>query len=198
MKGEDTARDTRRGRALRFLLCDGTGQPEPTSSEGEWARSPVQCLDKAVDGKPGITVVRFGEMEIPEREPLVELCGALKHNRYTHQIPVLALLPAKHRKLMDDLEGASVDFIKFIGQKTPSAPLMIEIIDGLGPDDRVGHQLQVVCSYLHYDIIDARHEITVCGAYLDRMVLGGKYLHEICHTEKHLQCEYFLNPRVKA
>jgi hypothetical protein len=30
------------------------------------------------------------------------------------------------------------------------------------------------------------------------MVLGGKYLHEICQTEKHLQCEYFLNPRVRS
>jgi len=198
MKGENTAKGRRRGRAVRFLLCDPTGQPELTSSEGEWVRSPIQCLDKAVDLKPRITVVRFGEMEIPERETLLELCGALKHNRHTHQTSVLALLPAKHRMLMEDLEHAGVDFIKFMGEETVSASLMIEIIDGLGPDDRVEHYLQVVCSYLHYDIIDARHEITLCGAYLDRMVLGGKYLHEICQTEKHLQCEYFLNPRVRS
>jgi hypothetical protein len=151
-----------------------------------------------VDGKPRITVIRFGEMEIPERAALVELCGALKHNRLTHQTPVLALLPVKHRKLMEDLERAGVDFVRFMGEETLSASLMIEIIDGLGPDDRAEHQLQVVCGYLHYDIIDTRHEITVCGAYLDRMVLGGKYLHEICQTEKHLQCGYFLNPRVRS
>lgn len=28
---------------------------------------------------------------------------------------------------------------------------------------------------------------------LNRMVLGGKRLHEVCETLNHLQCEYFLN-----
>jgi hypothetical protein len=198
MNGQKATISRRRGHAVRFLVCDITGQFELTSSEGEWAMSLIQFLDKAVDLKPGITVVRFGEMEISERKTPVELCAALKRNRHTRERPVLALLPAKHRRIMEELAGASVDFIKFVGEETLSAPLIIELIDGLGPDDRIEHQLQVVCGYLHYDTIDARHEITVCGAYLDRMVLGGTYLREICHTEKHLQCEYFLNPRVRT
>ena len=59
-------------------------------------------------------------------------------------------------------------------------------------------QLAALCAYLHYDIIDARREMKVCGAYLDRMVLGGLWLSEVCQTEGHLQCEYFLNPRLKS
>ena len=74
---------------------------------------------------------------------------------------------------------------------------MIEIVDALGPDDRVERQLAGVCPYLHYNLIDPEHEMTVCGACLDRMVLGNGRLHDICETRHHLGCEYFLNPRVK-
>ncbi|EPR44188.1 hypothetical protein dsmv_1138 [Desulfococcus multivorans DSM 2059] len=49
--------------------------------------------------------------------------------------------------------------------------------------------------FLHYNKIESRHELTVCGAYLDRMILGGHRLGEVCQTEKHLSCEYYLNPR---
>jgi hypothetical protein len=72
-----------------------------------------------------------------------------------------------------------------------------KIIDELGPDDRLERHLPVLCSFLHYREIDAQHELTVCGAYRDRMVLGGFWLHEICETENHLHCEYYLNPRIR-
>ena len=196
------AMDRRRGGIVRFLLSDCSGQSELTSDDGEVVHSPLQCLDKAVDGNPEIIVVRFGEMPIWEREALVELCATLKRNSHTQQIPVLALLPAKHRGLMEELARAGVDFIKVIiqvlGEATLSSTLIREIIEALGADDRVEHQLAVVCPYLHYDIIDVRHEMTLCGAYLDRMVLGGHRLHEVCETGNHLQCEYFLNPRLKS
>jgi hypothetical protein len=198
MKGENTATGRRKGRAVRFLLCDSTGQSEFTSREGEWIRSPIQCLDQAVDGTPGIIAVRFGEMVMPEREALTELCQALKHNSHTQHIPLLALLPARHRQLMEELAQIGVDFVKFTGRATLNSSFMLDVIDALGPDDRVERQLATLCPYLHYDIIDARHEMKVCGAYLDRMVLGGLWLSEVCETERHLQCEYFLNPRLKS
>ena len=40
---------------------------------------------------------------------------------------------------------------------------------------------------------DDQEELTVCGAYMNRMVLGGKRLHEVCETLNHLHCEYFIN-----
>ncbi len=198
MQGENTSIERRGERVVRFLLCDTAGNVELTTPEGEWVRSPIQCLDKAVDESPGIIAVRFTEMPILEREALVELCAALKRNSHTHQTPVLVLIHAKHRKLLEDLEQAGVDFIQFIGETTLNSSRMIEIIDGLGTDDRVERQLTMLCPYLHYDAIDACHEMTVCGAYLDRMVLGGRWLHELCETEDHLHCEYFLNPRLKS
>jgi hypothetical protein len=198
MQEKRVSRNGQSEQALRYLLCDKSGPSESRSAHGEMVRSPIQCLDKAVDERPGIIAVRFVELPIREREALVELCAALKRNSHTKKTPVTALLHAKHRKLMKDLERAGVDFVRFIGETDLSSTLMLEILDGLGPDDRIEGQLAVICPYLHYDPIDALHEMRVCGAYLDRMVLGGHWLHEVCETARHLQCEYFLHPRVKS
>jgi hypothetical protein len=190
------------GRALqypRFLLCDTTGNfGEPSSSDEAYAVSPIQCLNKAVDLNPELIVVRFNDMRIRERESLVELCAALKRNRHTRNRSVLALLHSKHRKLIEDLNRAGVNFVKFIGQTYLDSNRMRKIIDALGPDDRVGRQLEIVCPFLHYSKIDSKHEMTVCGAYLDRLVLGGRRLRELCGTVDHLHCEYYQKPRGKS
>ena len=55
---------------LRYLLCDVSGRFEPKSEGEEWVSSTTQCLDRAVEGKPRIIVVRFGPMPIQERETL--------------------------------------------------------------------------------------------------------------------------------
>jgi hypothetical protein len=183
-------------RNLRFLLCDTTGNVERSSPEGQWVPSPIRCLDKAVDEKPGIIVIRFGQMPIKEREVLVELCNALKRNSHTQQYPVLALLHSKNRKLIEDLDRAKVDYARNIGEIALNSKQMREIIQKLGPNDRLDHHLEALCPYLRYSEIDSRHEMAVCGAYLDRMVLGGRWLHEVCETENHRHCEYYLNPRI--
>jgi hypothetical protein len=161
-------------------------------------RSPTQCLDRAIEGKPRIIVVRFGPMLIQQRDALVDLCAVLKRNSRTRKAPLLVLLHEKHRGLIENLKRAGVDFIKLIAETRLSSSLMIKMIDGLSTNDRVERQFEMLCPCLHYDAIDACHEMTVCGAYLDRMVLGGKWLHEVCETENHLGCEYFLNPRFKS
>ncbi len=69
-------------------------------------RSPILCLDQAVDGNPDIIAIRFGKMPSRERETMVELCGALKRNSHTRKTPVLVLLHSRHRRLMEDLELA--------------------------------------------------------------------------------------------
>jgi len=198
MNEEITSIDKRPARALRFLLCDTTGNVgELSLREEEWVPSPIQCLDKAVDGKPEIIVVRFGKIPIREREALVELSSALKRNSHTQKCLVLALLHSKHRNLIEDLKQAKVDYVRYVGDAKLDSTQVREIIDGLGPDDRLERHLAVVCPFLHYSKIDSQHEMTACGAYLDRMILGGRRLHEICETEDHHHCGYYLNPRVK-
>ena len=188
----------RSARTFRFLLCDTTGNVgELSSLEGEWASSPIQCLNKAIEKKPGIIVIRFGKMTILEREALVELSAALKRNIHTRTCPILALLHSKHRILIEDLKQAKVDYVRYIGDTRLDSTWMRKIIDGLGPDDRLERHLAILCPFLNYSKVDSRREMTMCGAYLDRMVLGGRRLHEICETEDHFRCEYYLNPRLK-
>ena len=184
------------GRNSRFLLCDiAGGIADPSTPEEAWVASPIQCLDKAVDWNPNIIVVSFGQMPIREREALVELSTALKRNSHTKQCPVLALIHSKHRKLIEDLERAKVDYVRCIGDAKLDSSLVREIIENLRPGDRPNRHLETLCPFLHYSKIDSQHEMTVCGAYLDRMVLGGRRLHELCETEDHLHCEYYQHPR---
>jgi hypothetical protein len=198
MPEETKIRDRRPAGNPRFLLCDPTGTNDPSTPEEQWAFSPIRCLDKAVDENPLIVVVRFGQMPIRERTTLVELCAVLKRNSHTRDYPLLALLRSKHRGLIEDLERAQVDYVRYIDDAGLEATRIREIIAALGPDDRVERQLARLCRYLHYDAVDAGHEIIVCGAYLDRMVLGGRWLHEVCETEEHLHCQYYLNPRKRS
>jgi len=195
-KGPSRRREKNLG--VRYLLCDTSEQIKVKLEGGEWVRSPTRCLEKALDGKPATIVVHFRKMTIAERETFLELCVALKRNNRTGQTPLLALLDAKNRDLVEALERVGVDFVRFIGGTTLSSSRIIEIIDGLGTEDRVERQLTILCPNLHYDAIDASREMTVCGAYLDRMVLGGSWLHEVCETGEHLRCPYYLKPRVKS
>jgi len=190
--GADTGGD------LRFLLCDiAGGIAGPSWRKEEWVASPIQCLDRAVDWKPKIIVVLFGQMSIREREALVELSTALKRNSHTKQCPVLVLLRSKHRKLIEDLERAKADYVRYIGEVKLNSSMVREIIENLGSEDRLQRHLETLCPFLHYSKIDSQREMTVCGAYLDRMFLGGRRLHELCQTKAHLHCEYYINPRAK-
>jgi hypothetical protein len=58
--------------------------------------------------------------------------------------------------------------------------------------------LSQLCTFLNYKPISDQNELITCAAYRNRMVLGGKRLHEVCQTETHLHCEFYLNPRAAA
>jgi hypothetical protein len=186
----------RAAQSLRFLLCKTTcNVGDLSSSDKEWVFSPIQCLDKTVDGKPGIIVIHFSRMPTRKREALLELCAALKRNSHTRQCPLLALLHSRRRKLIEDLGRAKADYIRYIGDAGLASIQVGEIIEALGPEDRLARHLERICPFLHYSETDSQYEMTICGACLDRMALGGSRLHEICETEDHLHCEYYLNSR---
>ena len=186
-------------RRPRFLVCDPTTNVAQVSSLDEpWVSSPIRCLGEAVDRKPLIIVVRFGTMAIREREGLVELCAELKRNSQTRKCRVLGLLSSKHRKLLEDLNRAGVDYVQYVEDVPLDSMQVREIIDGLREDDHLESPLASLCPFLHYSQIDSDRELTVCRAYLGRMVLGGRWLKEVCQTEEHLHCEYCLSPRQRS
>ena len=183
----------------RFLVCDlHCTIADPPPPEQEWVVSPIQCLAKAVEWKPEIIVVSFWQISIRERDALVELSAVLKRNSHTQNCAVLALLHATHRKLIEDLKRAEVDYVRCIGDAKLDLNLVGRIIKDLGAGDRLDWHLERLCPFLHYSKIDSRHEMTVCRAYLNRMVLGGRRLHELCETGGHLHCEYYKHPRCKS
>lgn len=186
------------GRGLKFLVCDTSEGIADSPSEEEWVASPIQCLDKAVERKPKIIVVSFIRISIRKREALVELSAALKRNSHTKRCRVLALLHSKHRKLIEELRLAKVDYVRYIDEARLDSNLVREIIEDMGAGDSLDRRLETLCPFLHYSKIDSQHEMTVCGAYLDRMVLGGRRLHELCEAEGHPHCEYYRNPRCKS
>jgi hypothetical protein len=110
--------DRQEEQGARYLLCDSSGQIELELERGQRVRGPIQCLHNAVEEKQVILVVRFLQMSVREREALVELCATLKHNSHTRNTPVLALLHAKHRGVMEALDRAGVDFAKIIMKTT--------------------------------------------------------------------------------
>lgn len=177
------------------MVCDTTGDSRLLIPGGHRVRSPVQCLDSAIKDRPRLIVVRFGPMPIREREALVELCAVLKGSPFTRTIPLLAVLWARHRRLMAALKDAGADYIRFAGPNEFDSVITGRLIDSLGSGDRVEPHLAKLCPFLHYKELDSRHEMTVCGAYLDRMVIGGRRLHDMCELEIHQNCEYYLNPR---
>jgi hypothetical protein len=185
---------------MKFLVCDLSGKMDAgiQGFDGSIVTSPVQCLNQAIIDPPHAIVVRFGDMTFSERNALMELCSILKQNPYTRGIETIALLCSKHRMIMERLRDAGVEHVKFLA-KDESSEVLIDITTfETGPKDQVNLQLEKVCPYLHYSQIDSRHEMTVCGAYLDRMVLGQNKRFQMCETPEHRHCEYYLNPRCSA
>lgn len=186
---------SRPAKVREFLVCDMSDGGRPATREAAWAGSPIQCLRRARDEGPGVVVVRFGGVSLRERAALVELCAAL-HRPPPQRSPVLvALLPARHRGLLLDLKRAGVAYVRYGGPERLDSRRVRGVIAGLAPADRIDQCLAALCPFLHYQPIDFRRELTVCGAYRERLVLGGRRLADICETDGHLACDYFLDPR---
>jgi hypothetical protein len=180
-----------------YLVCDASGGTG-TDSNGLWTRSPLICLEKALETVPDMILIRFLEPDNPIREIYVELCEVLKRNRRTRDCAVTVLLSSKDRSLLDRLHSAGVDYAATVSGDGLDDRKVLDILGSLGDGQRVDHCRDTLCPYLRSVALDESRAMTVCGAYLDRMVLGGRRLHELCETENHAGCEYFQNPRVRS
>lgn len=187
------------GRESTILICD----PRYNVKNAEYTdldvtASPIRCLDRATEEHPGFVVIRFTDDLISERRILVELCAALKRNKNSRESQILALLPTKHRLLLEELKQAGVDYIWIEESPGLEYPYLPGLINHISENNSPERLLSPLCPYLNHARIAEDHEMTVCGAYLDRLVLAGKRLHELCETEAHHQCDYFLKPRKKS
>jgi hypothetical protein len=158
----------------------------------------LSCLEQAIDTAPDMILIRFPEPGDPTLGMYLELCEVLKHGRRTQGCGITVLIPGKDRFLMDKLRLAGVDYaVPAFGGGLDDGKVRT-LLDSLDERHRVDHCRDTLCPYLRSVPLDESRAMPVCGAYLDRMVLGGRRLHELCETENHAGCEYFQNPRVRS
>lgn len=167
-------------------------------SDYECTTSPLECLNMAVENTPQTIVIWFGGLTEEERSVRVELARILRHNSHTRDEEVLALLDAPHRQLLKELAHADVEHVRLMNTGDIPAISISKAVENMGPQDHPARLLAPMCPYIHYSRLDNRNELTLCGAYLDRMVLGDGKLKTFCQTQEHEHCEYYLHPRCKA
>ncbi|MDA3787537.1 MAG: hypothetical protein PF503_03440 [Desulfobacula sp.] len=168
-----------------------------TADEGlTLVTSPISCLNKAMEKPYDLIAICFDLVCLRERDALVELCTALKKNRYTRQIPILAILPFKHRKLLENIRDAGVEYVKFYDLKDLNSESGIKtLVMPTAEECRISRVLSKICPYINYSPISRHQEILFCGAYLNRMVIATYRLKHYCEKSNYENCEYFKNPK---
>ena len=160
--------------------------------------TPARCLERVGEGDVRAVAIVFGSGSDTRRATLLEFVSILKNNAKTGDLTVVAVVPARHRLLLEALKGEGADFVFIFPENTADSFCIADILGGLTVKNRPEHILKEICPHLNYSAIDSRREISLCGAYRNRMVLGGSRLHNICETTEHFECEYYINPRLSA
>ncbi|MBN1907755.1 MAG: hypothetical protein JW927_21955 [Deltaproteobacteria bacterium] len=163
------------------------------TSEVKWVNSPSLCIHWAIEQKPQIIVISFINLAASEINYLIELCTILKKNSITKNITILAILHTKHRGLLEDLAHAKVDYTRYIGSAELDLNLILELINNMKINDSPERQILQMCPFINYLDIYSQNELTVCKAWYNRMVLGGRRLRQLCETESHMFCENYLS-----
>ena len=157
----------------------------------------LTCLSQAAGEDFELIIISFSLSQIAARQGIIDLCACLKNRPLSKNRPLCAVMTALHRSMAVKLQRAGVEFLKI---RNPDVRFDVEQLSTLireaNMSVRIERVLGRLCPFLNYFPIDAQREIITCGAYKNRMVLGGERLHEICESEAHLFCHYFLNPKV--
>jgi hypothetical protein len=162
-------------------------------------RSPMACMEAAVSKVYEGILIYFSARQIRVRDSLIELCADLNKNLRIRSVPKCVSLEYPHRFLLAKLREAAVEYVDIRLPTESADPWKIwERTMVQGTNLRIESHLSRLCPFLHYKPISDQNEMITCAAYRNRMVLGGRRLHEVCQTDTHLHCEYYLNPRVSA
>lgn len=177
-----------------WLLPD---QMPPSRDFCDISVSPLNCLSQATSKHPDLIVIFFNSRGIQGHKEVIELCKTLKSHPLTTKVTVAVFLERLHQKLILELTQTGVDFLNIhSGIESGSIGKNIHQLwksHSLMPAQSV---LEKLCPFLKYLPSGDKYEFPVCGAYRNRMFLGGHRLHDICHTMNHHHCEYYMNPKV--
>lgn len=161
--------------------------------------SVLSCLGEATTRKFSLVIVDLLVSMIQKRNDVLELCRCLRAHPLTNQIPVIVSVDAPQRDMFVKLADIGV---KFMGVRQPGGPIdpghLLRLVHLDDPSVNINPILGKLCSFLHYSPIDERCELITCQACGNRMVLGGRRLHEVCETSDHEYCDYLRHPRVAS
>lgn len=175
-----------------LLLVDPDGVVGGASPE-ECVSGTMQCLERTADGCVSTVAVVAASNAQARRFALPDLVGLLKRSGRVRS--VVAVMPHRHRVLLESFRRNGADFIAVMNFRRLDAAGIEEAVLRLGAADSPERQLALVCPFLNYCDIDERTEMAVCGAYRNRMVLGPQRLQAWCEMAAHAHCEQFLHPR---
>lgn len=174
----------RLGQTPEMIHCDET----------QIVQTPMECFSRAVSGRTELIAIVFSARNRSARHGVLELCRCLKHNPLTREIPVVVLMETVHREMMVKLQETGVTLFKnYKADITIDLNRIRDLVKRGDPSMAIRETIKKLCPALNRIGSDDQEELTVCGAYMNRMVLGGKRLHEVCETLNHLHCEYFIN-----
>jgi len=163
--------------------------------EIRYTDSPLTCLSLTEVHRPEYVVIRFPYGTLDLNFKLFELCGCLKRDARTRAIPLLALLSFPHRALIEALQEAEVDHLLFYPGDPPGSQALTDLVKSLPGLPGPARFRESVCPYLDYEVFNTNNEITLCGAYLDHLVINPQRLQRFCSQDQHRECSYFLKPK---
>ncbi|GEM_PF-5788939 len=164
------------------------------NSDCSFATSSIQCLNHAVENVPERIFIYFHKNCLKIRTELLELCNALKSNRYTKRIPIIVILDEKNRPLIETLSNIGIEYVKFEEECTLQVDRFATCLQ-TSESDRIKHRLKELCPYLHYKQINASNEMPVCSAYYRILAIGSNRLKRYCENIKYVECNYYKNPK---
>lgn len=151
----------------------------------------LECLHRAVSGLArGVVADLRGHGPDGMRDPLT-LLRLLGENPHSRGLPRAAMLPGVLREVLEDLASAGVDAVHLPGAAPGLPP---HVLDAPFTSPAPRDILRTTCPF--FDSRPAgRGWLHCCGAYRDRLVLGGRRMAVYCLDDGFRDCPYFNDPR---
>ena len=179
----------------KLLVFKPDLSPHPSSQD--WPRyydNTMEFLTCSASCAPEGLVVFIEGASLKERDAALAFCASLLSHPATSGIPLVCVLAEQHRRLLEELGRLGVEQVAF---RPKNAPLPV------GPGlycmgQNLAEVLERTCPYLNHRAMDQCKEMVHCSAYRNRLIIGRERRTEVCETESHRACPYFLAPKRAA
>lgn len=160
------------------------------------ARSLPACFNGAASRKFDLIVINVPNDRETIRNRIMDLCRGLRSHPETQDIPTIISMEFINREMTIKLADTGIRFMDIREKGAAIDPEhLLHLIHRVDPCVRIDLILRRLCPFLDHRQLDDACALTTCRAYRNRMVLGGKRLHEVCESGTYLYCDYYLHPR---